>query len=293
MGNMTAVRTLFVDESNRLTGVTVTPEKQTALTGDAVRIEAEGSNQFGGIYPLDNISLPVMVKDNSGNEVSDGSAGYDMASGLFTARIPGDYTIDFGGMATASVSVRDVTDANLASGKPARASSSLGGNTPDKAFDEDMDTRWESEFVDDAWLTVNLKGGFVLDRVELYWEAAYATAYKIETSTDGINWVTVYSTDSGKGGHETVAIPEIPARHVRLNCSKRATNYGNSLHEMQVYGLRRADVETGIDQKLYDTDDIMEIRNLQGIMIWRGPRSEMPPGIEPGVYIVKGRKVRL
>lgn len=291
-GSLTASRTLFVDEATRLAGVTATPEKQTVLTGDAARVEAEGRNQFGGIYPLDNASLSVRVRDGQGNEVSDGTAEYDIASGLFTARIRGDYTIDFGGMATAAVSVRDVAEANLASGKPARASSSLGGNTPDKAFDDDMDSRWESEFVDEAWLTVNLKGAFVLDRLELYWEAAYATAYSIETSTDGENWVTVHSTDSGKGSHETVPIPETPARHVRLNCKKRATGYGNSLHEMQVYGLRRADVETGMISGLYDSG-IVEIRNLQGIMIWRGPRAEMPRGMVPGVYIVNGRKVRI
>ena len=44
----------------------------------------------------------------------------------------------------------------------------------------------------------------------------YATAYSIQTSTDGMNWTTVYSTSSGDGGTDTISFLPTTACYVRL-----------------------------------------------------------------------------
>ena len=69
----------------------------------------------------------------------------------------------------------------------------------------------------------------------LNWEAAYAKAYHIQTSNDGANWTTVYSTTSGAGGVQNLSVSG-SGRYVRVTGTQRATAYGYSLYEFQVYG---------------------------------------------------------
>ncbi|MFB7373110.1 discoidin domain-containing protein [Streptomyces sp. NPDC056222] len=124
----------------------------------------------------------------------------------------------------------------LSQGKPVIASSQENGGTAAAgAVDGDLGTRWSSAFSDPQWLQVDLGAPVALERVELRWEAAYATAYRIETSVDGATWSTVHSTTTGAGGTETVAVSGT-ARHVRMQGLTRATPYGYSLWEFQVYG---------------------------------------------------------
>ena len=69
----------------------------------------------------------------------------------------------------------------------------------------------------------------------LNWEAAYATAFQIQTSTDGTTWTTIYSTTTGTGGTQTLTVTGT-GRYVRMNGTARATEYGYSLWEFQVFG---------------------------------------------------------
>ena len=69
----------------------------------------------------------------------------------------------------------------------------------------------------------------------LNWEAAYATAFQIQTSADGTNWTTIYSTTTGTGGVQTLNVSGT-GRYVRMYGTARATPYGYSLWEFQVYG---------------------------------------------------------
>ncbi|GAB3228846.1 discoidin domain-containing protein [Glycomyces halotolerans] len=125
----------------------------------------------------------------------------------------------------------------LSQDRPATASSVENpDDTPaSAAFDGDAGTRWSSEFSDPQWIQVDLGDVFDLKRVELVWEAAYASAYQIQVSTDGSAWTTAYSTDSGQGGSETIEI-DVPGRYVRMTGLERATGYGYSLWSFEVYG---------------------------------------------------------
>ncbi|MEU0666652.1 discoidin domain-containing protein [Streptomyces lavendulocolor] len=124
----------------------------------------------------------------------------------------------------------------LSQGRPATASSQENGGTPAAAaVDGDPGTRWSSGFSDPQWLQVDLGGPAAVSQVVLRWEAAYAKAYRIELSTDGTNWSTAHSTTTGAGGTETVPVTGT-ARYVRMHGVTRATGYGYSLWEFQVYG---------------------------------------------------------
>lgn len=129
----------------------------------------------------------------------------------------------------------------LSQGKPVTASSLEGAGTPaGAAVDGDNGTRWSSQFADPQWIQVDLGAPAQLSQVVLRWEAAYAKAYRVELSTDGSNWSTAYTTTASTGGVQTHDITGT-ARYVRVYGTQRATGYGYSLWEFQVYGTGGTD----------------------------------------------------
>ncbi|MFE0460066.1 discoidin domain-containing protein [Kitasatospora sp. NPDC058965] len=138
-------------------------------------------------------------------------------------------------LATATTAVA-ASDVLLSQGKAATASSTENAGTPaSAAVDGDLTTRWSSAFSDPQWIQVDLGATATIDKVVLNWEAAYGKAYQIQTSADGVNWTTVYSTTTGAGGTETLTVSGT-GRYVRMNGTQRGTGYGYSLYEFQVYG---------------------------------------------------------
>jgi F5/8 type C domain len=128
---------------------------------------------------------------------------------------------------------------NVALGKTATASTyqptgTNGPQLPSYAVDGNWSTRWASEWLATAWIQVDLGAVTAINHVELGWEAAYARSYQIQTSNDGTNWSTVYSTASGDGGFDEINL-NVSARYVRMNGTERATTYGYSLWEFGVY----------------------------------------------------------
>ncbi|MGW4695052.1 discoidin domain-containing protein [Kitasatospora cineracea] len=124
----------------------------------------------------------------------------------------------------------------LSQGRPATASSTENAGTPaSAAVDGDPGTRWSSAAADPQWLQVDLGSSRTVGQVVLQWEAAYAKAYQIQTSDDGANWTSVYSTTTGTGGTQTLDVTGT-GRYVRVYGTQRATQYGYSLWEFQVYG---------------------------------------------------------
>ncbi len=97
---------------------------------------------------------------------------------------------------------------------------------------------------DPQWLEVDLGSAQPVCQVALDWEAAYATAFQIQVSTDGTNWTTIYSTTTGTGGTQTLTVTGT-GRYVRMYGTARATGYGYSpvgvrhLHRGQRHRRRR------------------------------------------------------
>lgn len=108
------------------------------------------------------------------------------------------------------------------------------------AVDGDITTRWESERgnpEDTGWIYVDLGKVTEITSVYLKWEAAAAAEYRIQFSDDEAEWKTVKTVTDGTEGDERTFDISGNTRYVRVQCDKKATNYGYSLFEFQVYGL--------------------------------------------------------
>ncbi|WP_414639706.1 discoidin domain-containing protein [Actinocrinis sp.] len=124
----------------------------------------------------------------------------------------------------------------LSQGQPTTASSLESAAYPaSNATDGNTGTRWSSAFSDPQWLQVDLGQSASISQVVLQWEAAYATGFQIQTSNDANTWTSIYSTTTGTGGTQTLNITGT-GRYIRMYGTTRATPYGYSLWEFQVYG---------------------------------------------------------
>jgi beta-glucanase (GH16 family) len=111
--------------------------------------------------------------------------------------------------------------------------------TVGKAFDLDPATRWATSsttgWVDPGWIYVDLGATAQISRVELQWDPASASAYKIQVSPNASTWTDIYSTTTGKGFKEVLNVSGT-GRYVRMYGTARNTAYGYSLYDFNVYG---------------------------------------------------------
>ncbi|MEU3027537.1 discoidin domain-containing protein [Streptomyces incarnatus] len=127
-------------------------------------------------------------------------------------------------------------DTPLSQGKTATASSEENyGTTAADAVDGDTGTRWSSAATDAQWLQVDLGATASVSRVVLDWEAAYAKDYKVQISKDAVNWTDLKSVTGSDGGNDTLDVSG-QGRYVRMLGVHRASQWGYSLWEFQVYG---------------------------------------------------------
>jgi hypothetical protein len=136
-------------------------------------------------------------------------------------------------------------DVELSYQKPATASSSQDDAncracTADKAVDQDAATRWATSdvtgWVDPGWISVDLGAVAQIHTVILQWDPAYATAFQVQISTDATNWTSIYSTTTGSGFRQTLTGLSGTGRYVRMYGTARATAYGYSLWDFEVWG---------------------------------------------------------
>jgi hypothetical protein len=145
------------------------------------------------------------------------------------------------------------TAQNIALGKPAVASSMADASFPPALSVDGQGTggqvdvfgncqgsctRWSSGYglPDPQWFYVDLGGIYSLTEVRVYWEAAWAINYEVQTSNDASTWTTVQTVTNNN-----TAINLIPvtgnARYVRiLGTTRRFPAFGYSIWEFEVYG---------------------------------------------------------
>ncbi|MBZ4191349.1 discoidin domain-containing protein [Niabella beijingensis] len=162
---------------------------------------------------------------------------------------------------------------NLAYRKAVTASSSPGVFEPALCVaDNNTGSRWSSAYNDDEWICIDLGTPTEVASVTLNWEAAYGKAYKLLVATDTTDWREVYHTTNGKGGLETIRFKPVTARYVKMQGIKRATQWGYSLYEMEVYSNKKA--ETGLSPvhfiKLRLTDTAGKL--ISDNFYWRGTK---------------------
>ena len=126
---------------------------------------------------------------------------------------------------------------NIAYRKPVIVSSSENAaNTGDKAVDANGNTRWASAYSDTQWIYVDLGATYNVNRVKIAWEAAYAKNYYLESSSDAKTWTNVRTiTNNAALVNDHTGLSR-NARYVRIYATQRATTYGYSIFEFEVYG---------------------------------------------------------
>ncbi|MDO5396348.1 MAG: discoidin domain-containing protein [bacterium] len=147
-----------------------------------------------------------------------------------------------------------------------KASSEEASNPAKNATDGNTGSRWASSSEDDNWLLVDLGEEKTITSFVIRWEAAYASSYKIEVSSDGENFTEAVRKDNGNGGTESFSFEPIRARYVRWVGEKRATGWGYSMYEFEINNnvepnlavgaaVSASSSESGYDaQKLTDGD---------------------------------------
>jgi beta-galactosidase len=156
----------------------------------------------------------------------------------------GNYTVvvsNAAGSVTSTVATLTIAPpgVNLALNQSATASSIQNtGLAASNVDDGNLTTRWASATgVDPSWVEIDLGAIQPFDTVVLYWENAYASQYQIQYSTDNVNWSVAYTNNDGAGGVETLSFPTVQGRYVRMYGEQRATQYGYSIYEFQVYDV--------------------------------------------------------
>jgi fibronectin type 3 domain-containing protein len=135
------------------------------------------------------------------------------------------------------------TDTNLAFFKPATASSVTGNMTAAMAFDNNVNTRWDSvegSTADPSWIQVNLGHIANIHSISINWNAE-AADYTLQGSNDPDNWPdtsTIQTVTGNTSGAGTVTFSGLNAtgQYVRMYGTQRATNYGYSINEFEIVG---------------------------------------------------------
>jgi hypothetical protein len=140
----------------------------------------------------------------------------------------------------ALVSPTSFAETNLAQGKPVFTSSvdTIGPSFPAaNAVDGSSATRWASARKDGEWIYVDLGSRIDVSRVVINWEAAFAKNYSIDVSDDAKIWLTVYMANANADTRNEINLVHPVGRYLRISCLVRATSYGFSIFELEVYGV--------------------------------------------------------
>ncbi|MFJ8690482.1 serine/threonine protein kinase [Micromonospora wenchangensis] len=125
---------------------------------------------------------------------------------------------------------------NLALGREVTASSeqspALAGAN---AVDGDPATRWGSQYRNPQWLIVDLGSPWRISEVVLRWQpSARAVFFRLDTSTDGRQWKTVYNGIFGSGEVDRIPLDGVTGRFVKMHGTQQSGERGYSLHEIEV-----------------------------------------------------------
>ena len=151
---------------------------------------------------------------------------------------------------------------NLAYNRPVTTTSNENTtNTGAKAVDANGTTRWSSAYANNQNFVVDLGANYNVNRVKIAWESAYARDYQIQFSTNNTSWTTVreFWGKSSAATDDQTGLSGV-ARWVKIYCINRATQYGFSFWEFEVYGSSAARASTNNEVKLdaeLSNDDVI------------------------------------
>ena len=208
---------------------------QTNQSISTIEISPESASLNSG----ETQQFSATAYDTEGTEIQTSFNWSENApNGLFTAYSGGNYTVNAsanGVSGSTEITVIGTADNNLALQKTVVVSSTEGQNNGAYAVDGNENTRWSSEFSDPQWLYVDLGQSYDIDRVIIVWETARAKNYEIQISNDGSNWQTVRHVAENLNERNEESNLNATARYVRIYGTTRATGYGYSIRELEVY----------------------------------------------------------
>jgi beta-galactosidase len=214
--------------------------------GGSATIIASGSQLSNTI----SFTIPAMSSANVGSYtvmVNNAALAPITSNAAQITLAPPGVNLALNAVATSSSTQNACADATTT--PPYTGTGCLG---PENAVDGNLTTRWGSATanaaptppvpgVDPSWLQVDLGSIQSFNTVIINWENAYATQYQIlYTSADpstNPTWNVAYTNNAGVGGTETLNFPTVTARYIRMNGIQRATQYGYSIYEFQVYNV--------------------------------------------------------
>lgn len=137
------------------------------------------------------------------------------------------------------------------------------------AIDGDLKTRWGGAFSANHWLQIDLGAEADVGGVVIQWDSGFAANYRVLTSLDGQDWLTMYDATDGQGGLEYVFFPSVRARYVRLASAPLNVELGVSVFELEPLAASEVPRIKGL------------AKGLEPATIWGG--SVTPPrGLNPG-----------
>lgn len=151
-------------------------------------------------------------------------------------------------------------DEDVARGRTASASSTETDEMSEQHItDGDAGTRWSSVWGDPQYVQVDLGEKMPVCRIVMKWESAYASAYDLQVSDDGEKWAAIYTTTNGAGGNESVQVKG-EGRYVRVLMRARATSYGYSMWDLEVYSGERGDEPVNPQPKGATSESLLSYR---------------------------------
>lgn len=235
-GGRSATYAFRVGPAPVLTNIAVAPGFTRIGTGTTAAFSASGLDQYG-----DPIGLGAVTWTTSVPGASITAGGVFTAGGVGTGHV----SAAAGSLSGSAVVSVQAPQSNLALGKTATASSSLGGELPARAVDGNASTRWESAHgVDNQWFLIDLGARHDLTRVFIDWEGAYAASYQVQVG-DSVSgpWQTLREVTKVNAADDDLEITG-SGRFLRLNLLTRGTAYGFSFFEVQAYGWLRGEAIT-------------------------------------------------
>ncbi|WP_229758628.1 beta-N-acetylglucosaminidase domain-containing protein [Peterkaempfera bronchialis] len=230
------------------------PQPATASATLEATLAGAAAGQFTVRLPKDakglTASAPAAVTVPRGGRLAVPlavSAAAGTPSGVY--RVPVSFTS--GGRTVDEVLqvrvVPPVSGPDLARTATATSSGDRDDHPAAAAVDGDPETRWASSGGDDSWFQLELAEPARLGSVILHWQSdavlswqnAYAVAYRVETSPDGVSWTAAATVEDGHGGTETVRLDAPGTRFVRVQGVLAANRFGYSLSSVEAYAVDR------------------------------------------------------